>query len=161
MMDKVGKPLYDIRRTTRWIPIMLLIVLATAINLPLLAQEAKPGSLQSAERPVYPLTAKAAGIEGPVTVRCVIGKDGQVRDVHAVKGPVELRQAAVDAVSRWTYHPYTHFGRLVEVDTTVTVNFTMGSGQEKLDQQQKAKDTLAKQAAERSDHETDPVSPPN
>ena len=160
MADKTVNVLADIKRTTRWILIMLLIALSTAINMQLLAQEAKPGSLQTAERPAYPLTARAAGIEGSVTVHCVVGKDGKVRDVRVVKGPVELRQAAVDAVSKCTYHPYTRFGRPVDVDTTVTVNFNMGSGQEKLDQQQKAKDILAKQAAERSDNETAPVSPP-
>jgi hypothetical protein len=27
-----------------------------------------------------------------------------------LKGPVELRQAAIDAVAHWVYHPYTKSG---------------------------------------------------
>jgi TonB family protein len=126
----------------------------------LLAQNTRPGSLDHVEPPVYPLAAKAAGIEGAVTVHCVVGKDGKVRDVRAIRGPSELQQAAVDVVSRWTYHPYTHFGRTVEVDTTVTVNFVMGKGKDKLEQQEKAKNALAKQTEESSEPESAPAASP-
>lgn len=66
-----------------------------------------------------------------------------MQNVKALAGPPELQQAAVDAVSSWTYKPYKHFGRLVEVDTTITVNFDMGSGKAKEAQQTKAQAELA------------------
>ena len=101
-------------------------------------------TLASAKPPRYPLAAKAAGIDGPVVLTGIISRDGRMREVRVLSGPPELRQAAVDAVMAWTYKPYKHFGRVVEVDTTVTVNFNMGTGQKKADEQAKAQAELAK-----------------
>jgi protein TonB len=39
-----------------------------------------------------------------------------------------LNQAAIDAVKQWRYRPYILNGEPVEVDTTVTVNFTLSGG---------------------------------
>jgi TonB family protein len=102
-------------------------------------------NLDHAVPPVYPLAAKAAGIDGPVVLKCTITKEGKTQNVRAISGPTELLQAAIDAVSQWTYQPYRHLGRLVEVDTTITVNFKMGTGQKKDDEQAKAQAELAKQ----------------
>jgi protein TonB len=55
--------------------------------------------------PDYPSDAKAAGIEGVVIVRYVIGEDGSVRDVKALKGPPELQAACVEAVKTWRFQP--------------------------------------------------------
>jgi protein TonB len=35
-------------------------------------------------------------------------------------------KAAIDAVSQWRYRPYILNGDAVEVDTQITVNFTLG-----------------------------------
>ena len=109
--------------------------------------------------PAYPLAAKAAGIEGKVVVKGVIGTDGKMRNVRAVKGPIELRQAAIHAVSQWVYHPYTHRGALVEVDTTVTVIFTMGSKKEKAAAQEAAQEASAK-AASKNPSQVSPLGQP-
>jgi protein TonB len=37
-----------------------------------------------------------------------------------------LRQAALDAVKAWRYRPYLLDGEPVEVETTVSVTFTLG-----------------------------------
>ena len=55
--------------------------------------------------PDYPSDAKSAGIEGVVIVRYVIGEDGSVRDVKALKGPPELQAACVEAVKTWRFQP--------------------------------------------------------
>jgi len=78
----------------------------------------------------------------------VIGTDGKMRNVQAVKGPDELRQAAIDAVMRWVYHPYMNKGVPVEVATTITVNFTMGGKKEKAAAQAAAQEALAKAASD-------------
>jgi protein TonB len=39
-----------------------------------------------------------------------------------------LQQAALDAVKQWKYRPYILNGEPVEVDTQVTVNFTLSGG---------------------------------
>jgi hypothetical protein len=81
-----------------------------------------------------------------VVLTGVVGTDGKMRDLRVIKGPDELRQAAIDTVMRWVYHPYTHNGALVEVATTVTVNFTMGGKKEKAAAQAAAQAALAKAA---------------
>lgn len=76
--------------------------------------------------PVYPVEAKAAGIQGAVVLAAVIGKDGSVESVKVVSSPSEaLSKAATDAVSQWKYRPYLLQGNPVEVDTRITVNFAL------------------------------------
>lgn len=69
------------------------------------AQTGAPGSLVQAAPPMYPLAAKAAGIEGEVVLKGIIDTDGHMKNLQVVKGPSELRQAAVEAVMHWIYHP--------------------------------------------------------
>jgi protein TonB len=57
----------------------------------------------------------------------VIGKDGAVRDVRVESGPPLLAQAAIDAVRQWRYKPYFLNGEPVEVDSHITVNFTLST----------------------------------
>jgi protein TonB len=88
------------------------------------------GYLLSAPGPEYPETARAAHIEGTVTLEAIISKSGSVQTLRAVKGPQPLRAAAIDAVRYWRYKPYSVDGRPVEVATTVYVRF--GTQQPKL-----------------------------
>lgn len=46
--------------------------------------------------------------------------------LSVVSGVEMLRSAAVDAVRLWRYRPYLLNGDATEVETTVTVNFTLG-----------------------------------
>ena len=101
-------------------------------------------TLASAIPPAYPLAAKAAGIDGAVVLKGIVSKQGKIEHLVVLSGPPELRQAAMDAVNSWTYKPYHHFGRLVEVETTITVNFDMGAGKKKVAEQLKAQAELAK-----------------
>ncbi len=55
----------------------------------------------------------------------VIGKDGIIRDLSVVSGPPELTSAALDAVKQWRYKPYLLNGEVVEVETTINVNFVL------------------------------------
>ena len=63
--------------------------------------------------------------EGTVILHAIIGKDGHVQSLQAVSGPAILQGAAIDAVKQWTYRPFLLNGEPVEVDTTVTVEFTV------------------------------------
>jgi TonB family protein len=76
-------------------------------------------------QPVYPPDAKAARIQGQVVLQAVISKTGDVSDLQVVSGDPLLTPAAVDAVKQWRYKPYILNGNSVEVDTQVTVNFTL------------------------------------
>ena len=55
----------------------------------------------------------------------VIGKDVSVEDVRVESGLPLLAQAAIDAVKQWRYRPYLVNGEPVEVDSRITINFTL------------------------------------
>jgi periplasmic protein TonB len=77
-------------------------------------------------QPTYPQMAKIARVQGNVVLAAIIGKDGTIQNLHVVQtsSPL-LNQAAIDAVKQWRYKPYILNGEPVEVDTTVTVTFTL------------------------------------
>ena len=75
--------------------------------------------------PNYPELAKAAGVQGDVQLRIVIGTDGTVQKATLISGPPLLVQAAIQAVQQWVYKPTKLNGNPVPVLTTVDVNFTL------------------------------------
>ncbi|HEY7353451.1 MAG TPA: energy transducer TonB [Terriglobales bacterium] len=75
--------------------------------------------------PVYPRDAKIARIQGSVVMSVVIDRNGNVQSLKVISGHPMLAQAAIDAVKHWKYRPYLLNGDPVEVDTQVTVNFTL------------------------------------
>jgi protein TonB len=78
--------------------------------------------------PQYPPEAGRERIEGTVVLMAVIGKDGSVRDVQVVSGLPLLAQAAIEAVKQWRYKPYSLNGEPVEIDSRITINFTLSKG---------------------------------
>jgi protein TonB len=76
--------------------------------------------------PVYPTIAKAARVSGTVVLHATIAKNGTIKDLHVVSGSPMLQQAAIDAVRTWRYKPYQLSNEPVEVDTTISVVFTLG-----------------------------------
>lgn len=89
------------------------------------SQGVMEGFLSGKVLPEYPAIARAAGIEGTVVLQATISKLGTIENLRVVSGPIMLRQAAIDAVSRWRYRPYLLNGEPVEVETTVNVQFTL------------------------------------
>jgi protein TonB len=85
------------------------------------------GLLMAPIRPVYPIIAKTAGVQGAVVVEAIISKAGRIESLNVVSGPVLLRQAAIDAIREARYQPYRLNGEPTEVQTTITVNFKIGS----------------------------------
>jgi len=75
--------------------------------------------------PQYPPEAGRARLEGTVLLMAVIDKDGSVKDVRVESGLPILAQAAIDAVKQWRYKPYMIDGEPVEVDSRITINFTL------------------------------------
>jgi protein TonB len=84
------------------------------------------GNRISGADPIYPPIAKAAHITGAVVLHAIISKTGTIENLTVVSGPVMLRQAAIDAISRWRYKPFMLSGDPTEVDTQITINFTTG-----------------------------------
>jgi protein TonB len=75
--------------------------------------------------PVYPPLAKTARVEGRVILQATIGKDGTVENLRLISGHPMLAPAAIDAVRQWRYKPYYLNSEPIEVETTITVNFTL------------------------------------
>jgi len=76
--------------------------------------------------PAYPKSMQDAHISGSVILSAVIAKDGSVKELKPLSGPVQLRQLAIDAVKQWRYQPTSMEGAAVEVSTTISINFTPG-----------------------------------
>jgi protein TonB len=73
--------------------------------------------------PDYPEAARPANLRGIIVLDVVVGRDGSVRDMHALNGPEVLAQAAMDALRWWRFKPYRVDGQPAEVETTVAVEF--------------------------------------
>jgi protein TonB len=77
--------------------------------------------------PKYPPEAGRARIEGAVVLLALIATDGSVKDLRVESGLPILAQAAIDAVKQWRYKPYMVGGEAVEVDSRITINFTLSA----------------------------------
>ena len=75
--------------------------------------------------PSYPAAAKQQGIQGTVNLTAVIGKDGTIQSLKLIDGHPLLVPAAIEAVSKWRYKPFLLNHKPVEVETTISVNFTL------------------------------------
>jgi len=76
--------------------------------------------------PIYPPIAKAARIQGIVIFQIQIGTTGKVESTKVVSGPPMLRQAAIDCLKQWTYHPFEKDGKPVEATGPVSIEFSLG-----------------------------------
>ena len=84
------------------------------------------GSLIRKVEPKYPPLAIAARIQGSVVLAAVISKAGTIENLKLVSGHPMLVAAAIDAVRQWQYRPYVLNSEVIEVETQITVNFTLG-----------------------------------
>ena len=73
--------------------------------------------------PVYPETARAAGITGLVLLEVTVGADGSVTNAKVLRSIPQLDAAALDAVRQWRYEPTLLNGAPVPVITTAAVRF--------------------------------------
>jgi TonB family protein len=78
-------------------------------------------------QPIYPASAKAAGVQGTVLLHAIVSKDGRPLALQVLNSQVnpDLARAAVEAVSQRRYEPTLLNGEPVEIDTTIQVNFKL------------------------------------
>lgn len=101
---------------------------APAVNRPVNVKGAViAGNKISGENPKYPADARKAHISGMIVLRAIISKTGAVTNLRVTSGPEELRQSAIDAVRTWQYKPFLLNGEPTAVETTINVNYSMGS----------------------------------
>jgi TonB family protein len=76
-------------------------------------------------RPVYPIDAQVAKIQGVVIVEAIIDESGRVAQACVLRSIPLLDDPALNAVAQWEFTPTLLNGAPVPVIMTVTVNFTL------------------------------------
>ena len=89
-----------------------------------LAHERRGTGSQESCRRIRPL-ARSARIQGQVVLQAVISKQGSIENLRVVAGHPMLVPAAIEAVRQWRYRPYILNNEPVEVETQITVNFSL------------------------------------
>ena len=79
-------------------------------------------------QPPYPPLARQARIQGNVVLQAEISKSGDIQNLHLISGHPMLAPAAIEAVKQWKYRPYILNGEPVEVETQITVIFSLSGG---------------------------------
>jgi periplasmic protein TonB len=83
------------------------------------------GNLIRKVQPTYPALARSARIQGIVMLQAVISKQGTIENLIVLTGHPMLVPAAIVAVRQWHYRPYILNNEPVEVETQITVNFSL------------------------------------
>lgn len=84
-----------------------------------------PAMLIRRIEPVYPPLAIQIHREGRVELRARISTDGTIESLEIVSGDPIFYQSATDAVGQWLYRPTVLNGQKVEVETYITVIYSM------------------------------------
>lgn len=84
-----------------------------------------PGMLIHRVNPAYPQVARITRTQGEVVLVAVIGRNGRIENLRAVSGHPYLVGAALEAVRQWRYRPTILNGQPVDVETQITVRFTL------------------------------------
>jgi len=92
---------------------------------PLRVSHMNEGNLIRKVQPAYPPLARSARIQGVVELQAVISKQGAIENLKVLTGHPMLVSAAVEAVKQWRYQPYILNNEPVEVETQITVNFSL------------------------------------
>jgi periplasmic protein TonB len=87
-------------------------------------------SLQMAQlitrvEPLYPTLAIQTRKEGRVELHAIIGTDGSIKSLEVISGDPFFITSALSAVRQWRYRPTILNGQPIEVDTHITVIYTL------------------------------------
>lgn len=90
-----------------------------------LSADAAEGILVHRVEPEYPEQARMQHVQGPVLLDVHMDREGAVQDVKLVGGDPLLGEAAIAAVRQWRFKPQMVNGRAVEMETKITLRFTL------------------------------------
>ncbi len=136
ILDPAVNRSFAARRNWLVASLITVAVIAPLVIFNLQAQDAPTrvrvgGNVQSAKiisqpKPTYPPEMKAQRLEETVVLDAVISKEGVPVSLSSANGArPEFVKSAVDAVMQWRYEPTLLNGQAVEVETTITVNYTL------------------------------------
>jgi TonB family protein len=83
--------------------------------------------LQHQVSPIYPDSARIAGVQGDVAVAVTVDASGNVTTLRPVVGDYRLVESAMDAVRQWRYRPLLWNGKLTPFETTILIHFSLVS----------------------------------
>jgi periplasmic protein TonB len=75
--------------------------------------------------PAYPKLAIQIHREGRVQLHAIISTDGSIQSLEVISGDPLLIRSSLDAVSQWRYRPTILNGQPIEVETYITVIYTI------------------------------------
>jgi len=75
--------------------------------------------------PIYPPLARQIQREGRVELHALISSEGRIESLEVISGDPLFIQSALTAVREWRYRPTILSGRPIEVDTRITVIYTL------------------------------------
>jgi protein TonB len=88
--------------------------------------DVRPARVLRRVQPRYPEIMLRTGMAAVVTVHCVIGKDGTIRDPQIIQSSFPpFNEAVLEAVSQWTFAPGTRRGEPVDTYFDLTVRFVV------------------------------------
>ena len=109
-----------------------LVALSLCASIPLCGQEVIQVSAKEIQQhtdhhafPAYPPIAKAAHVQGTVVFDLRIGTTGKIESMDVVSGPEMLRQAAIDCLKQWTFHPFEKDGVPVAATGQMSMIFAL------------------------------------
>ena len=100
-------------------------VAPAVVTRPISVSHMSEGDLVRKILPTYPPLARAARLQGQVVLHAVISKQGTIENLRVLAGHPILVPAAIEAVRQWRYRPYILNNEAVEVETQITVNFSL------------------------------------
>jgi protein TonB len=89
------------------------------------SQGVSQGLIVKRVSPTYPPVALQQRKQGAVELLATVSRDGAITGVKVLSGESILAKSAVEAVRQWKYRPYLLNGEPVEIETQITVKFTL------------------------------------
>jgi periplasmic protein TonB len=99
-------------------------LLAEELTVRISDADAQKAALSKAS-PDYPPMAKQMHVSGAVVVEAQVTEDGEVAKVQPVSGNALLSSAAVSAVKKWKFKPFTAEGKPAKAVVRLSFNFTL------------------------------------
>lgn len=92
-----------------------------------LAEVDQPPRILRSIEPLYPFAAKRKNIEGSVTLRFVVTKEGEVQEPHVVESepPDVFDSSALKAIARFKFKPAIKDGRAVDCIVIAPLKFNL------------------------------------
>jgi TonB family protein len=83
-------------------------------------------TLKTKVKPKYPTEAAQRGIQGKISVKILVDRDGNVAKACAFNGDEVLRRAAEEAALQWKFKRDVVVGKQSYVEAGISFNFVLG-----------------------------------